>query len=96
MLRQDPFSGHLLVFRGRTANLIKIVFWDGASLRLFTNRLERGVFLRPPHVDPGETLAPSSEQLAMLIDGVDWRAPGVPDRAPRQGCSGYGGHRNPD
>jgi hypothetical protein len=25
-------------------------------------------------VDPGETLALSSEQLSMLIDGVDWRA----------------------
>jgi transposase len=28
MLRQDPFSGHLFVFRGRKANLLKIVFWD--------------------------------------------------------------------
>jgi transposase len=29
VLRQDPFSGHLFVFRGRTrANLIKITFWD--------------------------------------------------------------------
>ena len=25
VLRQDPFSGHLFVFRGRRANLIKIV-----------------------------------------------------------------------
>ena len=29
VLRQDPFSGHLFVFRGRKADLIKIVFWDG-------------------------------------------------------------------
>jgi hypothetical protein len=27
ILRQDPFSGHLFVFRGRKANLIKIVYW---------------------------------------------------------------------
>ena len=27
VLQQDPFSGHLFVFRGRKANLIKIVFW---------------------------------------------------------------------
>jgi len=26
VLRQDPFSGHLFVFRGRRANLIKIVY----------------------------------------------------------------------
>jgi transposase len=33
LLRQDPFTGHLFVFRGRTrANLIKIVFWDGTNL----------------------------------------------------------------
>jgi len=40
VLGQDPFSGHLFVFRGRKANLIKIVFWDGSGLCLFTKRLE--------------------------------------------------------
>ena len=29
VLHQDPFSGHLFVFRGRNASLIKIVYWDG-------------------------------------------------------------------
>ncbi len=36
VLEQDPFSGHLFAFRGRKANLIKIVFWDGTGLCLFT------------------------------------------------------------
>jgi transposase len=66
------------VFRGRKANLIEIVFWDGTGLCLFTKRLEQGVFLWPPDVDPGETLALSSEQLSMLIDGIDRRAPERP------------------
>ncbi len=35
VLQQDPFSGHLFVFGGRKANLIKIVFWDGTGLCLF-------------------------------------------------------------
>ena len=39
VLEQDPFSGHLFAFRGRKANLIKIVFWDGTGLCLFTKRL---------------------------------------------------------
>ena len=73
--RQDPFSGHLFVFRGRKADLIKIVFWDGTGLCLFTKRLEHGVFLWPSNVDPGGTLMLNSAQLSMLIDGVDWRAP---------------------
>lgn len=75
MLRQDPFSGHLFVFRGRKANLLKIVFWDGTGLCLYTKRLEDGVFLWPPRVEPGETLSLNSTQLSLLIDGVDWRAP---------------------
>jgi transposase len=84
VLRQDPFSGHLFVFRGRKANLIKIVYWDGTGLCLFTKRLEQGVFLWPPD-DPGETVTLSSEQLSMLIDGIDWRAP---DRRWRPAVAG--------
>jgi transposase len=52
-------------------------FWDGTGLCLFTKRLEQGVFLWPPDIDPGKTLTLSSEQLSMLIDGIDWRAPGA-------------------
>ena len=47
VLEQDPFSGHLFAFRGRKANLIKIVFWDGTGLCLFTKRLETGRFPWP-------------------------------------------------
>ncbi len=72
---QDPFSGHLFAFRGRKANLIKIVFWDGTGLCLFTKRLEEGRFPWPGADEPGDTLALTSEQLSMLIEGIDWRAP---------------------
>ncbi len=68
VLQKDPFSGHLFVFRGRKANLIKIVFWDGTGLCLFTKRLEHGVFLWPSNVEPGGTLMLNSAQLSMLID----------------------------
>ena len=29
MLKQDPFAGHMFVFRGRRGDLIKIIWWDG-------------------------------------------------------------------
>lgn len=45
VLQQDLFSGHLFVFHGRKANLIKIAFWGGTGLCLLPKRLERGVFL---------------------------------------------------
>lgn len=76
VLRQNPFSGHLFVFRGHTrADLIKVIYWDGAGQCLFTKRLEHGVFLWPPSIEPGETLSMSSVQLSLLLEGVDWRAP---------------------
>jgi transposase len=71
VLRQDPFSGHLFVFRGRKANLIKIVFWDGTGLCLFTKRLEHGAFLWPSNVEPGGTLMLTSAQLSMLIAATE-------------------------
>src|SRR5260221_11057778 len=69
VLRQDPFSGHLFVFRGRRANLIKIVFWDGTGFCLFTKRPEQGVFLWPSNVSPGGALELDPDRLATLIGG---------------------------
>ena len=28
VLKQDPCTGHMFVFRGRRGDLIKILFWD--------------------------------------------------------------------
>jgi len=28
-LKQDPFTGHLFVFRGRRGDLVKVIWWDG-------------------------------------------------------------------
>ena len=69
VLRQDPFSGHLFVFRGRTrANLIKIIFWDGTGLCLFTKRLEHGVFPWPPSVEPGASERASLSEAQAEIE----------------------------
>lgn len=29
VLKQDPFAGHLFVFRGRRGDLVKVIWWDG-------------------------------------------------------------------
>ena len=47
-LAEDPFSGHLFVFRGRRGDLLKIIWWDGQGACLFAKRLERGRFDRVP------------------------------------------------
>ncbi len=35
VLKQDSYSGHLFVFRGRRGDLIKVVWWDGQGACLF-------------------------------------------------------------
>jgi transposase len=44
-LKQDPFAGHMFVFRGRRGDLIKIIWWDGQGACLFSKRLEKGRFV---------------------------------------------------
>ena len=72
-LRQDPFSGHVFVFRGRRGDLIKVLWWSGDGLCLFTKRLERGRFVWPQAQDGLAHL--TAAQLSMLLEGIDWRCP---------------------
>jgi transposase len=72
-LGQDPFGGHLFVFRGKRGHLLKILFWDGQGLVLYAKRLERGRFVWPQAKDGVVSLTPA--QLSMLTEGIDWRMP---------------------
>ena len=71
--QQNPFSGHMFVFRGRHGDLIKIIWWDGQGACLFSKRLEKGRFVWPSVKEGKIALTPA--QLAMLLEGIDWRLP---------------------
>jgi transposase len=73
-LKRDPFSGQAFVFRGRQGRLIKILWWDGQGYCLFAKRLEKGRFLWPV-TEGGTAAALTPAQVAMLLEGIDWRAP---------------------
>ena len=73
VLKQDPYCGHLFVFRGRRGDLIKVVWFDGQGACLYSKRLEKGRFVWPSPADGKVSVTPA--QLAMLLEGIDWRAP---------------------
>jgi|TARA_Y100001934_G_C12286093_1_gene742395 transposase len=73
VLKQNPYYGHLFVFRGRRGDLIKIIWWDGQGACLFSKRLEKGRFVWPAAKDGKLSLTPA--QLSMLLEGIDWRLP---------------------
>lgn len=67
----DPFSGAVYVFRSKRADRVKLVFWDGTGVCLFSKRLEDGQF-RWPKVQDGAIRLTAAE-LSALIEGLDWR-----------------------
>ena len=73
VLKQNPYCGHLFVFRGRRGDLIKILWHDGVGLSLYAKRLERGRFIWPTPADGA--VAISAAQLGYLLEGIDWRNP---------------------
>ena len=69
----DPFSGHLYVFCNRRRTIIKILYWDRNGFCLWQKRLERDKFPWPQSEEAAREI--SSEQLKMLLDGIDfWHA----------------------
>jgi transposase len=71
--KMDLFAGHLFVFVGRRLDRCKILFWDRAGLVLYYKRLERGRFRIPRRSADGTTLEMEATELAMLLDGLDFR-----------------------
>ncbi len=73
VLRQDPHSGALFAFRGKRGDLVKLLWYDGQGLCLFSKRMDRGRFVWPVTATGVVTL--SAAQLSMLLEGIDWRRP---------------------
>ena len=69
LLAQDPFSGHLFVFRNRAGDRIKILFWDRSGYCLYYKRLEEGVFRLP--AAPGAAVEIDAAELGLLLEGLD-------------------------
>jgi transposase len=67
VLREDPFSGHLFIFRGRAAHTIKVLMYDGSGFLLMQKRLTEGKFIWPSPADGIVSLCLSSEQRSLLL-----------------------------
>jgi transposase len=73
VIKQDPLSGHLFVFRNKNGARLKVLYWGGDGLCLWYKRLEKGSFELPAADAESVEITPS--QLAMLIDGVAMSTP---------------------
>ena len=69
VLRKDPFSGSVFVFRNKSAKAIKILIYDGQGFWLCQKRLSRGRFRWWPQSCSASTKVLEAHQLSVLLSG---------------------------
>jgi transposase len=71
--RHDPLTGHLFVFINRSADRIKILYWDNDGYAIWCKRLQAGRFRIPvAMIGEGKQVAlASAAQLAMILEGIE-------------------------
>jgi transposase len=69
-LQLNPTSGQLFLFRNRTANKIKILWWDRNGFWLCYKRLEEGRLIFPPLSNQAVEL--TRDQLSWLLSGLNY------------------------
>jgi len=72
VIKQDPLSGHLFVFRSRVGDRVKLLYWDRDGYCLWYKRLEKGRFALPETV-PADCRI-DGRDLAMMLEGLEWTA----------------------
>lgn len=70
VLKEDPFTGTVFLFRAKRADRLKILFWDGSGLVMAYKRLEETTFTWPAVRDGMMTL--NRAQFEALLAGLDW------------------------
>jgi transposase len=69
VIRQDPLSGHLFVFRSRVGDRLKLLYWDRDGYALWYKRLQRGRFPSPTRI--GEDCRIGARERAMILEGLE-------------------------
>jgi len=66
-LGHDPLSGSLFVFRNRSSERVKILWYADGGLTIYYKRLERGTFQFPASAE--KSVAVCSADLVRLLSG---------------------------
>lgn len=67
-LELDPACGAMFVFRNKTGERLKILWWDATGLTIYYKRLSRGVFQFPASSDTKCVI--NSGELLRLLEGL--------------------------
>lgn len=80
-LNLNPTSGQLFLFRNKTQNKLKILWWDRNGFWLFYKRLEKGHLIFPK--TESNVIELTREQMNWLLSGLDYsKQPSLPEINP--------------
>lgn len=69
VLKQDPYSGNLYVFRNKRRTAIKILYWDSQGWWLSMKRLAKGKFLWWPKSEEDVNIVDLRQLQVLLWNG---------------------------
>jgi transposase len=67
----DPLSGHLFVFRNRSGDRLKVLWWDRDGLAIFYKRLEEGTYSFPAPTGDVPQMEMTAADLQLVLQGID-------------------------
>ena len=70
-LGEDPFAGHLFVFRNRGGDRLKVLWWDRDGCAIFYKRLEEGRFSFPAPASDAARIEMTAADLQLVLQGID-------------------------
>ena len=68
-LKRNPLKEGLFIFRNKSGDKVKLLYWQRNGLVIIYKRLEQGRFKWPQH--QGEAMSLNRQELELLLDGVD-------------------------
>ena len=69
-LGADPLSGAWFVFRNKSGDRLKILYWDRDGYALWHKRLAKGAFEFPKVIGEAASVAITATDLALILGGV--------------------------
>jgi transposase len=67
----DPLAGHLFVFRNKSGDRLKVLWWDRDGLAIFYKRLEEGSYTFPVPADDAKQIEMTAADLQLVLQGID-------------------------
>lgn len=68
-IQQNPLTDGLFIFRNKSGDKVKLMYWHRNGLVITYKRLEQGRFKWPKVTE--ESLSLTRQELELLLDGVD-------------------------